>query len=202
MPDGVPDRQYSRIIGSIIKWRINMVWRGSSTPQDRFLACLTYLVPLIEALQFGSFLFMFFPPIAILFLPLIPVANLYFYSIGGLPVIEFVVFIGLYIGVVRNESLHHFLRFNAMQALMVAVSVYLFSALLRLLGFAGALVPTIQSPAEGPLAMGLPILLGITFSIVFLAVVGVVGYSVFQCIRGRYAEIPILSEAAYTQTRF
>ncbi|MBD2021803.1 hypothetical protein H6F43_16605, partial [Leptolyngbya sp. FACHB-36] len=39
------------------------------------------------------------------------------------------------------------------------------------------------------------------FNTIFLGVVAAVGYAVVQSALGRYAEIPTISEAAYTQVR-
>jgi hypothetical protein len=170
-----------------------MTWRGSSTTQDRIFACLVYLIPLLEVLPFGLSLFSLFPPLGYLFFPLFLLLPIYNYSIGGLSIISFALFIGLYIGVVRNESIRHFLRFNTMQALLLAIIVYLISLLLSLLGLASALRPSGFSAPLSPMDI-----LGNTL---FLAVVVASLYSVVQCVRGLYAEkIPVVSDAAYAQT--
>jgi uncharacterized membrane protein len=174
-----------------------MAWRGSSTPKDRILACLVYLVPMLEVLGFGFALFQQFPWFEIPFVPLYPLAIVYFYAIGGLQVVALAVFFGLYLGIVRNESLRHFLRFNAMQSLLIAIVVFLFRALL---GLFGLLVPVVPNALVA--ATNLPFLLTLVFNTVFLGVLAACIYSIVQSVRGLYAEIPVISEAAYMQTRF
>jgi hypothetical protein len=168
-----------------------MTWRGTTTWRDRLFASLFYLIPLLEALPLGSFFLVSFPVLRLLLLPVLALAPFYFF-----PFISFAVFIGLYIWVVRNEKLRHFLRFNAMQALLLAVVIFLFNLLLRLLGFTKALNPLEASPVVSPLSP-LPVL----ESVFFLAVYAASIYAIARCIRGLYAEMPIVSEAAYTQTR-
>ena len=176
--------------------------RGSSTVQDRIFACLTYLVPLLEVMIFGSVLLALIPPLAILFAPILFLMPIYFYPIGSFPVVELAVFFGLFVGVVRNESLSHFLRFNTMQALLLAIAVAVFRTLLDLLGILQAPLFSGGFDSNSWLALANIGLLGILVSLVFLATVGAVIYSVVQTLRSLYAEIPVISEAAYYQTRF
>ena len=111
-----------------------MTWRGSSTPKDRFFACLTYLVPLLEVFPLGGVIFAVLPVARLLFLPLLPLLPIYFLSIGGFQLIALAIFFGIFIGVVQNRKFGHFLRFNAMQALLLAIFVFLSGAVLQLVG--------------------------------------------------------------------
>jgi hypothetical protein len=156
-----------------------MAWRGSTTVQDRIFACLPYLLPLIGALGFGFSLFQQFPALRILFLPLEPI--LVIYSILG-PYGELIIFFALFLLVVRNEKINHFIRFNTLQALLLNIIVYLCSILLRLVALPG-LSFALQTVA----------------TTIFLGIVTAVVYSVIQSLLGRYAEIPAISNAVYTQ---
>jgi len=49
-----------------------MTWRGSTTVPDRIFASLPYLLPLIDGLAFGRFLFTQFPVLQLLLIPLAP----------------------------------------------------------------------------------------------------------------------------------
>lgn len=176
-----------------------MVWRKSSTMQERILACLTYLVPILEALIFGFVLFALIPPLKLIFSPLFLLAPIYFYSIGGIAVIPFVAFFAIYVGIVQNQTLSHFLRFNAMQALLLAVFAWLCSALLKLFGMSQSLMFGGFGATASSVTAGL--LESIVFSAIFIAVVGASIYSVVQSLRGQYAEMPLISEAAHSQVR-
>jgi hypothetical protein len=178
-----------------------MVWRSSPKGKDKLFACLTYLLPLIEVLPFGGLLFNLFPPLAIILIPLLPLFNIYYFSVAGFPIVAIAIFIWLYAGVIQNVRLPHFLRYNALQALLLSIFAVLCQLFLQLLGIAQQL--TLSSVLSGtPDATGASgFIVNALLSVIFLFVVGSSFYSIFQCIRGLYAEIPVISDAAYSQLR-
>jgi uncharacterized membrane protein len=153
-----------------------MTWRGDISIRDRIFACLPYLLPLIDVLPFGGFLFRLFPLLSIVFVPLAPFQVIYSFPLVGLAI-----FFALFLLVVRNEKINHFIRFNAMQAILLDILLILVRLILMFL----------------PLAFILQVL----FNFVFIGVVAIVVYAVVQSLRGHYAEIPTLSEAVYMQVR-
>ena len=164
-----------------------MTWRGSISPTDRIFACLVYLLPLLDviglvygAIGSGSFLSPILRAIAI---PLAPLLSIY-YGFGGF--MSLIIFFALFLLVVRNESIVHFIRFNAMQSILFGIVLSLVSILWRYV-----LAPILQEP----------LLVQTLFNTIFLGVIVAVGYSVVQSALGRYAEIPTISDAAYTQVR-
>ena len=164
-----------------------MTWRGSTTVKDKIFACLAYLLPLVEVtglllMRVGiqNSLFGDFPPLQIILVPLLPLVQIYF----GIPFLSLIIFFALFLLVVRNESISHFVRFNTMQAIMIDIVLFLCSLILQLLRFPGA------GFAISTLA-----------NTIFLGVVAAVVFAVVQSIRGRYAEIPALSDAVYMQVR-
>lgn len=179
-----------------------MTWRGSTTTQNKIFAALTYLIPILEALPFGMFLLAFIfasvPPLALLFTPLFVLMPIYFLSIGGIAIVEFGVFLALYILVVQNPKLPHFLRFNAIQALLISIFAYLCRLALDVLGMSQQLL----DPLVGRGSTGVAFSFGdILSTALFVGVIGVAGFAIVQCFRGLYAEIPVISEAAYNQVR-
>lgn len=158
-----------------------MTWRGSSTVQDRIFASLVYLVPLLDAIPFGQSFLRDFLGISLRTLMQFPLVQIYY-----LPFVPFVIFFALFLLVVRNEGLNHFIRFNAMQAILISIILSLFSI--------------IWQYALGPI-LGGGLLTQTLFNTVFLGTIAAVGYSVVQSALGRYAEIPTISDAAYTQVR-
>jgi hypothetical protein len=158
-----------------------MTWRGTTTVKDRVFACLPYLLPLISALPFGSFLFRQFPALQVLLLPLQPVLIIY----NAIPFAGLVVFFLLFLLVVRNERIAHFIRFNTMQAILLDIVLVLLSLVLEIV------LKAVQ----------FNLLTETLLNIVFLGTLAACGYSVVQSILGRYAEIPALSEAVYAQVR-
>ena len=158
-----------------------MSWQGSTTPKDRVFACLPYLLPLIEGIIFGSFLLRQFPAIAVVIVPLFPLVQIY----NTIPFAGIIVFFALFLLVVRNEKISHFIRFNTMQAILLDIVVFLGSIILEILrSFPGTAF------ARETIA-----------NTMFLGIVAAVVYAVVQSLLGRYAEIPAISEAVYTQVR-
>jgi len=160
-----------------------MTWRGSTTVQDRIFASLPYLLPIISALPFGSFLFRQFPAVErIILVPLTPI--LLIYRAGG-SWAGIIIFFLLFLLVVRNERIIHFIRFNTMQAILLDILLVLCSLLFEIL-------------MRG---LGTNLVTETLFNIVFLGTVAACGYSIVQSLLGHYAEIPTLSEAVHAQVR-
>jgi uncharacterized membrane protein len=156
-----------------------MTWRGSTTVSDRIFACLPYLLPLIDGLAFGQFLFQQFPVLKLLLIPLAPLRQIY-----SLPFASLVIFFALYLGVVRNENISHFIRFNAMQAILLDIVLML----------CGLVLPILAKVQIAFIAETL-------YNMVFLGVLAAFFYAIVQSALGRYAEIPPISDAVYMQVR-
>jgi len=158
-----------------------MTWRGSATPQDRIFGSLVYLLPILDSLPFGMSFLREFLGVNVLALMRFPLVQFYY-----LPFVPFIVFFALYLLVVRNEEMRHFIRFNAMQAILISIVLSLFGIIWQYI--------------LGPI-LGGSLLSTTLFNTVFLGTLAAVVYSVAQSVLGRYAEIPTISEAAYTQVR-
>ena len=155
--------------------------RGSTTVSDRIFASLPYLLPLVEVFVFGRYLLSEFPPLQLLFLPLVPLLNIYY----GVRYAGMIIFFALFLLVVRNEKISHFIRFNTMQAILLDIIIFLFSILTDVVGLVpvgGFAIQTLSTT-------------------IFIGIVGAVAYSVIQSVSGRYAEIPAISDAVYMQVR-
>lgn len=166
-----------------------MVWRGTTSSSDRVFACLVYLLPLLDVIGLVGRQLLFFesflsPVLQAILVPLAPLISLY-YGFGGF--MPLIIFFALFILVVRNEAIAHFIRFNAMQSILIGILLSLF----------GILWSYIFSNLFPPASLVTQTL----FNTVFLATLAAVGYSIVQSALGRYAEIPTLSDAAYTQVR-
>ncbi|NJL90279.1 MAG: hypothetical protein HC916_11190 [Coleofasciculaceae cyanobacterium SM2_1_6] len=160
-----------------------MTWRGEKTIQDRMFACVPYSLPLASVLSYGVSLMQQFPPLRFLFQPLFPILFIYSQVPFGLG--ESVVFLLLFLFVVRNARVPHFIRFNTMQALLLQLAIFLCDILLQIL------MP----------ALGQNLVTETLSNIIFLSTVVACFYSIVQSILGRYAELPSISEAVYTHVR-
>ena len=160
-----------------------MTWRGSIDTKDRIFASLVYLFAICDALPFGGFVFRQFPFLQIIFIPLTPI--FFIYSVLGRWA-GFIIFLILFLAVVRNERISHFIRFNTMQTILIGI----------LLSLLGLLMNRVLAPV-----LGSSLLIETLSNVIFLGAMAASGYSIFQSALGRYAEIPTFSEAAYSQVR-
>ncbi|NJK30190.1 MAG: hypothetical protein HC940_08595 [Acaryochloris sp. SU_5_25] len=176
-----------------------MPWRGATSRQERILACLPYLLPLLHCYPFGLFLFSQFPPLHWLFVPITWLMPIYYSGGPGIAIVPLLVFIVLFVTVVRNPRIRHLIRYNTMQALMIGFALALILSLLELLNIVNTalIAPTLSEPS--PDVGGLFFIL--LFDVLFLGTLALVVFSVVQSLRGHHAEIPIISNAVYAQTR-
>ena len=158
-----------------------MTWRGSTTVQERIFAALPYLLPLFYALPFGVFLLRQFPVLNIILIPLTPLIVIQ----GTIPFAGLILFFVLFLAVVRNERIAHFIRFNTMQAILLDILLVLCSFAMNILGR----------------GLGANFFIETLYNVIFLGALAACFYSIVQSLLGRYAEIPTLSEAVYAQVR-
>ena len=158
-----------------------MTWRGSTDTKDRIFGALVYLLPLIYVLPFGQFLIRQFPFLSIVYAPLSPLIAIYY----GIPFAGIIIFFVLFLAVVRNEKVSHFIRFNTMQAILLDILLVLCGFLLQILGR----------------GLGVNLFIETLYNVIFIGTLAACFYSIIQSALGRYAEIPTISEAAYSQVR-
>lgn len=150
-----------------------MNWRNDISGSDRFFACLPYLIPTIDVINYGGSLIGTFPIFQSFYSFIRPIIQVYSsFSLG--------VFLLVFFLVVRNPRVHRFVRFNALQAMMLGILVILFG-----LGLQYLVRPLLS--LNNPIAILLPML-------AFLAVWAVCLFSVYKSAMGQYAEVPKLSE--------
>jgi hypothetical protein len=146
---------------------------------QRLLGALAYLLPLSDSLRFGQVLFGLFPPLAWLALPALPLVLLeQAIPFGGL-----VLFLLLFLVVVRNPRVPYPIRFNVLQAILIDIVLVLLN-----LAFDTVLAPLGSGFALRTLA-----------NTVFLGTVLLVLFSVVQSLRGKEPDIPTVSEAVRMQ---
>ncbi|KAI4310858.1 hypothetical protein MLD38_035805 [Melastoma candidum] len=156
--------------------------RAALTPAtDRLISAASYALPFFNSLQYGRFVFLAYPRLSLLLEPLLPVVSLY----RSLPYASFVAFFALYLGVVRNPSFSHYVRFNAMQAVTLDVLLVL-----------PLLLQRIFSP--GRAGFGFQVMVwGHNLLFVFSAICFV--YSLGSCVLGRTPHLPFVADAAGRQ---
>jgi uncharacterized membrane protein len=150
---------------------------------DRLYASLNYLLPITAVLKFGASLFAQFPVLIIIFFPIFKVNQILSIPIIDIISVRLIIWLCVFIFVVRNYKVNHFVRFNAMQALLLDIFVSLVRVIAELLVV-----------ILGQLTV-LGFVLQIIYSVTFLCITAAFVYTVFQCVRGEYAnKIPVVSD--------
>ncbi|KAF3783741.1 hypothetical protein EJ110_NYTH31810 [Nymphaea thermarum] len=132
---------------------------------------------------YGRYAFVQYPVLERVFEPLLPVVSAY----RSVPFASFVAFFALYLLAVRNPNFSRFIRFNAMQA--VVLDVLLDVLVLPLL------VQRVFTPGRG---IGFKILI-VGYNCMFALLVGCFHYCLASCIVGRTPYLPFVAEAAGRQ---
>jgi len=147
----------------------------------RGVACLPYILPMMDSLAYGRFLFQKVPLLAVIFMkPLQPFID----AAQAFPMLSFVAFLGLFLFVVRNKKVPRFIRFNTMQALLLEI-LLIFPQILTS-GNMGGLIPFVFTEFVS--------------NMTFYAIASIVGYSCFSNIIGELpCKIPVISTAVFQQ---
>ena len=155
--------------------------KGRTRPpaRDRLLAILPYLIPMMGCIAFTNDGFEFFP-LTFQFLDFFTTPMIIFYSNGFIP---FFTFFGLFLAVVRNPKVPHFIRYNTMQAIMLDICIMLAGLIMQYL----------------PMFAAVSFFGGLVEILAFVNGTYAIFYSVWNAIQGLYPEIPIITEAVYAQ---
>ncbi|KAL6988844.1 Protein TIC 20-II, chloroplastic [Sarracenia purpurea var. burkii] len=148
---------------------------------DRLISTAAYFLPLFNGLQYGRFLLAQYPVLGAALEPILPLLALY----RSVPYASFVAFFALYLGVVRNPRLSRYVRFNAMQAVVLDVLLVLPLLLQRIFN-------------PGRAGMGYKLMV-MGHNAVFVFVVFCFVYSLVFCVLGRTPYLPFVAEAAGRQ---
>eukprot|EP00958_Prasinococcus_capsulatus_P023414 scaffold3455_cov213-Prasinococcus_capsulatus_cf.AAC.2 len=163
---------------------------------DRVISSLAYTLPLLDSLRYSKFLLMQFPVLSLALAPLLPVSKLYF-SLGttqrtafrrpaGGFISQLLFFFGLYFGVGRNSELSPYVRFNAMQAVVLDILLILPDVL------SGLVRSTTGGSTEVEILYN---------NFVFLYVYANAVYACFYTVQGKKPRLPLVADAADFQVR-
>ena len=150
----------------ILKYELNL-----NQIIQRFTSIIFYTLPLKASFPFGYYLFYKFSFLKVLLYLTFPIVVIE----RSLPFGGLLLFLILFLGVVRNPKVPYFVRYNACQALLLDICLIIFTYLIRILPL---------------LEVG---------SIVFIFTLSIFIFSIFQCIKGVEPELPFISKSARMQ---
>lgn len=148
---------------------------------DRLISAASYFFPFFNGLRYGAFLFSQYPILAVPVKPLLPLLSLY----HSIPSASFVSFFALYLGIVRNPIFSRYVRFNALQALVLDVLLAV-----------PVLLQNILSPGRSGLGLKFTIWL---YNALFVFVAACFLYGLVCSILGKTPYLPFVADAAGRQ---
>ena len=89
----------------------------------KILGVLLYMIPWADCLSFGNHLFVKYPYTQVIQIPAIPIIIIE----RSLPFGNLLLFLVIFIGLVRNNKVSYFLRFNALQSLLINIGIIIIS---------------------------------------------------------------------------
>ena len=146
---------------------------------QRLIGLFIYLLPWSDALAFGNNLFLQFPFLQWISLPALPFIILQ----RLIPFGSLILFLGLFLGVIRNPKIPYFIRFNTFQALLITICLslinYAFQILIR--------------------PLGIELMFGALSSTVFVVMLTLIIFTTIQCLKGNEPDLPGITQAVKAQ---
>ena len=146
---------------------------------SRILAVFLYMVPWSDSLTFGNHLYVQYPFLQIIQVPAIPIILIE----RSIPFGSLLLFLAIFLVLVRNSKVSYYLRFNALQSLIINIGIIIVSFIYEI----------IFSPFLNSLIIR-------TFSSTLLiSIFSVIIYCVWSCTQGNEPDLPGISQATRMQ---
>ena len=145
----------------------------------RILGVFLYMIPWSDSLRFGNHLYLKFPFTQIIQVPAIPIILIE----RSIPFGSLLLFLAIFLGLVRNSKVSYFLRFNALQSLLINIGIIIVSFIFEII-FTPFLNSLIIRTLSSTLLIGL-------FSMIV--------YCIWSCTQGNEPNLPGISQATKMQ---
>jgi len=149
------------------------------SPGARILGVLLYMIPWSDSLTFGNHLYIKYPFTQIIQIPAIPILLIE----RSIPFGNLLLFLAIFIGLVRNNKVSYFLRFNALQSLLINIGIIIISFIFQILfnPFGNSLIIRTFS------------------STILISLFSIITYCVWSCTQGNEPNLPGISQATKIQ---
>ena len=145
----------------------------------KLLGIFLYMIPWADCLSFGNHLFLKYPFTQVIQIPAIPIIIIE----RSLPFGNLLLFLAIFIGLVRNNKVSYFLRFNALQSLLINIGIIIINFIFDIF----------FNPFSSTLIIR-------TFSTTLLiSLFSMIAYCVWSCTQGNEPNLPVISEATKLQ---
>ena len=146
---------------------------------SKILGILLYMIPWSDSLRFGNHLFIKYPFTQIIQIPAFPIILIE----RSIPFGNLLIFLAIFIGIVRNNKVSYFLRFNALQSLLINIGVIIISYVFEILFssfYASLIIRTLSST-------------------LLISIFSMIIYCVWSCTQGNEPDLPWISQATKMQ---
>ena len=145
----------------------------------KILGIILYMIPWTDCLKFGNHLYIKYPIIQIIQIPAIPIILIE----RSIPFGSLLLFLAIFIGIVRNNKVSYFLRFNALQSLLINIGIIIVSFIFEI----------IFNP------FGDSLIIRTLSSTLLISLFSVIVYCVWSCTQGNEPDLPGISQATRMQ---
>ena len=145
----------------------------------KILGVFLYMIPWTDCLIFGNHLYIKYPFTQIIQIPAIPIIIIE----RSLPFGNLLLFLGIFIGLVRNTKVSYFLRFNALQSLLLNIGIIILNFIFEIL-----LNPFENSLIVGPFS-----------STLLISLLSMITYCGWSCTQGNEPNLPGITQATKMQ---
>ena len=145
----------------------------------KILGSLLYMIPWADSIIFGNHLYVKYPFIQIIQIPAIPIIIIE----RSIPFGNLLLFLAIFIGLVRNTKISYFLRFNALQSLLMNIGVIIVSFIFQIF----------FSP------FGNSLIIRTFSSTLLIGIFSMITYCVWSCSQGNEPNLPGISQATKMQ---
>ena len=145
----------------------------------KILGILLYMVPWADCLIFGNHLYIKYPFTQIIQIPAIPIIIIE----RSIPFGNLLLFLAIFIGLVRNTKVSYFIRFNALQCLLINIGIIILSFIFQIF----------FSP------FGNSLIIRTLSSTLLISLFSMIAYCVWSCSQGNEPDLPGISQATKMQ---
>jgi len=147
--------------------------------RGKILGILLYMIPWADCLIFGNHLYIKYPFIQIIQIPAIPIIIIE----RSIPFGNLLLFLAIFIGLVRNNIVSYFVRFNALQSLLINIGIIIINFIFQIF----------FSP------FGNSLIIRTFSSTLLISIFSMIVYCVWSCTQGNEPNLPGISEATKMQ---
>ena len=145
----------------------------------KILGIILYLIPWSDCLTFGNHLYIKYPFTQIIQIPAIPIILIE----RSLPFGNLLLFLAIFIGIVRNNKVSYFLRFNALQSLLINIGIIIINFVFQIF----------FSP------FGNTLIIRTFSSTLLISLFSIITYCTWSCLKGNEPDLPGISQATKMQ---